>query len=172
MFCVCLCVCALCVCACVVCLNIFERFSGTIAASFNGHSHKDELILYHALDDPTEPIGVAWNGGSLTTFSDTNPNYKVYTVDAQNFVSWFFPIWNIFLNESRTIWQISTFSFINWNEQTHATLITITIYLRTIVILGFVPIVTSSDWWTEGLKDKRSKASRNYTSLNSISQMM
>jgi sphingomyelin phosphodiesterase len=62
--------------------KIIERYARTIKAQFNGHSHVDEFNLYYSKtpgDSP--PVSVAWNGGSLTTFSELNPNYRVYEVD-------------------------------------------------------------------------------------------
>lgn len=65
------------------------RFSSTITATFNGHTHNDEMIVYFDESDK-ESIGVAYNGGSLTTYSDLNPNYRIYDIDSSNFVSFSF----------------------------------------------------------------------------------
>lgn len=63
-----------------------ERFENTITAVFNGDSHNDEYVVFHHADEPTRAVAVAWNGGSLTTFSNHNYNYKIYSVDGENFV--------------------------------------------------------------------------------------
>ncbi|GJQ65201.1 hypothetical protein Trydic_g7339 [Trypoxylus dichotomus] len=73
--------------------RIIQRFSATIAGIFNGHTHTDELILYHSSEDPNLPINVAWNGGSLTTFSDKNPNYKVYDIDGGTYEVLDYDVW-------------------------------------------------------------------------------
>uniref|UniRef100_A0A182Q2M8 Sphingomyelin phosphodiesterase n=1 Tax=Anopheles farauti TaxID=69004 RepID=A0A182Q2M8_9DIPT len=65
--------------------KIVARFAHIIAAQFNGHSHVDEFNLYYARDDPTRPVSVAWNGGSTTTFTKLNPNYKVFQFDPVSF---------------------------------------------------------------------------------------
>lgn len=59
-------------------------------AEFNGHSHNDEFHLYFAHEDPKRPSMVAYNGGSLTTYSDLNPNYRLYRVNASTGVSMYF----------------------------------------------------------------------------------
>lgn len=51
---------------------------------FNGHTHYDEFNVFYK---DKEPINVAYNGGSVTTYYYMNPNYRVYTVDPQNYVS-------------------------------------------------------------------------------------
>ncbi|XP_035778474.1 sphingomyelin phosphodiesterase 1-like [Anopheles albimanus] len=67
--------------------KIVERFAHIITAQFNGHSHVDEFNLYYprASVDPLRPISVAWNGGSTTTFTKLNPNYKVFLFDPVSF---------------------------------------------------------------------------------------
>ncbi|XP_026274503.1 sphingomyelin phosphodiesterase [Frankliniella occidentalis] len=62
--------------------KIVDRFSATISAHFNGHTHVDDLVLFY--DQNGRPNNVAYNGGSLTTYSDVNPNYKLYLVDGKN----------------------------------------------------------------------------------------
>jgi hypothetical protein len=39
------------------------------------------------MEEPTHPVSVAVNGGSVTPFSDLNPNYKIYTVNSATYVS-------------------------------------------------------------------------------------
>lgn len=67
--------------------RIVERFAHIIEAQFNGHSHVDEFNVYYRKDDPAVAVNVAWNGGSTTTFTRLNPNYKVFYVDRDSFVS-------------------------------------------------------------------------------------
>nr|CAD7195606.1 unnamed protein product [Timema douglasi] len=61
--------------------KIVDRFENTITAQFNGHTHKDEFQIFYSLDNVTRANNVAFNGGSGTTYSDVNTNYKVYTID-------------------------------------------------------------------------------------------
>lgn len=66
-------------------VKIINRFSHLIKAEFNGHTHNDELVVFY--NSNTKYQNVAWNGGSITTYSRLNPNYKVYTVNSSNYVS-------------------------------------------------------------------------------------
>jgi sphingomyelin phosphodiesterase len=63
------------------------RFENTVTAIFNGHTHNDHFHVYYSNDEPTRPISVAVNGGSVTTFTYLNTNYKMYSVDTANYVS-------------------------------------------------------------------------------------
>jgi len=63
------------------------RFENTITAIFNGHTHNDHFHVFYADDEPTRPISVAINGGSVTPFTNLNPNYKTYSVDTATYVS-------------------------------------------------------------------------------------
>ena len=63
------------------------RFENTITAIFNGHTHNDHFLVYYADNEPTRPISVAINGGSVTQFIHLNSNYKTYSVDSATYVS-------------------------------------------------------------------------------------
>jgi hypothetical protein len=39
--------------------------------------------VFYALEDTGRPNNIAFSGGSGTPYSDANPNYKVYTVEAE-----------------------------------------------------------------------------------------
>ncbi|RZC34304.1 sphingomyelin phosphodiesterase-like [Asbolus verrucosus] len=65
--------------------RIVERFANTITGQFNGHTHKDEFHVYYNSSDTTQAIGVAFNGASVTPFSNSNPSYKFYYVDEATF---------------------------------------------------------------------------------------
>jgi len=65
--------------------RIIDRFENTITAIFNGHTHNDHFHVYYADDEPTRPISVAINGGSVTTFTDLNSNYKTYSMDSATY---------------------------------------------------------------------------------------
>ncbi|XP_030370214.1 sphingomyelin phosphodiesterase-like [Scaptodrosophila lebanonensis] len=62
--------------------RLLERFSGIITGIFNGHTHKDEMNLHYTPEGLA--VAISWNGGSLTPFSNKNPNYRIYEVDPDN----------------------------------------------------------------------------------------
>lgn len=66
--------------------RIIDRFHKTISAQFQGHSEFLGFNVFHKLNDEKFPVNVAWNGGSLATFSGVNRNYVVYNVDPVNYV--------------------------------------------------------------------------------------
>lgn len=69
--------------------RIVDRFSGTIAAIFNGHTHNSQFNVFFKADNLSEAAAVAYNGGSITSYSNLNPNYRVYSADAESFVRLF-----------------------------------------------------------------------------------
>lgn len=62
--------------------RITDRFSDTVTAIFNGHTHGDHFNVYYSVDRPTRAIGMAINGASVTPIGGKNSNYKVYTIDS------------------------------------------------------------------------------------------
>ncbi|XP_025831758.1 sphingomyelin phosphodiesterase-like isoform X2 [Agrilus planipennis] len=64
--------------------RIITRYARNIKAIFNGHTHKNEFELFYNTSESSNPILMAFNGGSLTTYSDLNPNYIVYNADAES----------------------------------------------------------------------------------------
>lgn len=66
--------------------RIVERFWDTISGQFNGHTHKDQFYVFFDQETSSKAINVAWNGGSATSYSNVNPNYRVYTVEPETFV--------------------------------------------------------------------------------------
>ncbi|RZC34305.1 sphingomyelin phosphodiesterase, partial [Asbolus verrucosus] len=65
--------------------RIVERFANTITGQFNGHTHRDEFHVYYNSSEPTQAVGVAFNGASVTPYSSSNPSYKVYHVDQSTY---------------------------------------------------------------------------------------
>ncbi|KAF9815880.1 hypothetical protein SFRURICE_009778 [Spodoptera frugiperda] len=65
--------------------KIVNRFSKTIAAEFNGHTHSDEFKIFYSLTDGS-PINVAWGAGSTTAFTFYNLNYKIIDFDSQTYL--------------------------------------------------------------------------------------
>jgi len=61
--------------------KIITRYESTIMAQFHGHVHCDEFTVYRDANDTTRAVGVGYASPSLTTYSDYNPAYRIYTVD-------------------------------------------------------------------------------------------
>ncbi|XP_011178147.1 sphingomyelin phosphodiesterase [Zeugodacus cucurbitae] len=62
--------------------RIIERYNHIIGGIFTGHTHVDELNVHYS--SKGHAVGVSWNGGSLTTYSNKNPNYVVYQVEPKS----------------------------------------------------------------------------------------
>nr|XP_022899979.1 sphingomyelin phosphodiesterase-like [Onthophagus taurus] len=92
--------------------RILERFSNTITAIFQGHTHHDQWVIFHHIED-NSPIGIVWDGGSLTTASNLNYNYKIYDVDQENFEVLDFESWTFNLTEANLTPNLSP----NWFKQ-------------------------------------------------------
>lgn len=67
--------------------RVIERFKSTIVAQFNGHVEQFGFHLFYEAANISSPVAVAFNGGSLASFSNTNRNYAVYGVNPDTFVS-------------------------------------------------------------------------------------
>ncbi|CAH1999492.1 unnamed protein product [Acanthoscelides obtectus] len=63
---------------------LVRRFAHIIVGQFYGHTHTDELKIFYD-EDYLKPINVGYNGASLTTYEDYNPNYKVMYVDRNTY---------------------------------------------------------------------------------------
>uniref|UniRef100_A0A8B9VBG6 Sphingomyelin phosphodiesterase n=1 Tax=Anas zonorhyncha TaxID=75864 RepID=A0A8B9VBG6_9AVES len=61
--------------------RIVNRFEGTIAAQFFGHTHVDEFEMFYDEETLTRPVSVAFVAPSVTTYINLNPGYRVYEVD-------------------------------------------------------------------------------------------
>ncbi|XP_023936215.2 sphingomyelin phosphodiesterase 1-like [Bicyclus anynana] len=62
--------------------RIVERFSSTIVAQFYGHVHSDDFKIFYK---DGKAFNVAWGAGSVSTYQNLNPNYKIVTFDNDNF---------------------------------------------------------------------------------------
>lgn len=67
--------------------RIIDRFWNTVTGVFNGHTHNDEFNIFYSRTQPSYAINVGFNGGSATTYSHKNHNYKVYYVNSDSYVS-------------------------------------------------------------------------------------
>lgn len=66
--------------------RIVDRFHRTIAAQFNGHTERFGFNIFHQSNNESLPVNLAWNGGSLATYTGVNRNYAVYDVDPVTYV--------------------------------------------------------------------------------------
>ncbi|XP_026518436.2 sphingomyelin phosphodiesterase, partial [Terrapene carolina triunguis] len=58
-----------------------DRFEGTIAAQFFGHTHVDEFEMFYDEETLSRPVSVAFVAPSVTTYINLNPGYRVYQLD-------------------------------------------------------------------------------------------
>ncbi|XP_067889077.1 sphingomyelin phosphodiesterase isoform X2 [Heterodontus francisci] len=61
--------------------RIVNRYEGTIAAQFFGHTHVDEFEVFYDEATLTRAVSVAFIAPSVTTYIDLNPGYRVYWID-------------------------------------------------------------------------------------------
>ncbi|CAB3377350.1 Hypothetical predicted protein [Cloeon dipterum] len=65
--------------------RIINRFQRTITAQFYGHTHFEEFKVVFAPRSRkrplAKPISTSYIGGSVSTYTDLNPNYKIYYSD-------------------------------------------------------------------------------------------
>ena len=60
--------------------KIVNRFERTVTAQFHGHTHDDWFIVYH--NEEGEPSNTAFVAPSGTSYTDRNPEFRVYSVVA------------------------------------------------------------------------------------------
>lgn len=65
-------------------IQLMERFEHIIPAVFFGHTHRDQLKVFYS-QSSKKPILVGYNGGSLTTHLNKNPNYKLFHLSGDNY---------------------------------------------------------------------------------------
>jgi sphingomyelin phosphodiesterase len=61
--------------------EIVNRYENTIAAQFFGHTHFDQFKIYYDLVNTSRAVNIAYITPSVTTYSDLNPAYRIYTID-------------------------------------------------------------------------------------------
>ncbi|XP_062983832.1 sphingomyelin phosphodiesterase [Elgaria multicarinata webbii] len=61
--------------------RIINRFEGTVAGQFFGHTHLDEYEMFYDEETLTRPVGIAFVAPSVTTYYNLNPGYRVYHLD-------------------------------------------------------------------------------------------
>lgn len=67
--------------------KIVDRFHHIISAQFLGHAELFGFNVFHKENNAVAPVNIAWNGGSLATYSGVNRNYVAYNIDPVSFVS-------------------------------------------------------------------------------------
>ncbi|XP_062910870.1 sphingomyelin phosphodiesterase [Mobula hypostoma] len=61
--------------------RIVNRYEGTIAAQFFGHTHVDEFEVFYDEETLSRPLSVVFIAPSVTTYINLNPGYRIYQVD-------------------------------------------------------------------------------------------
>ncbi|CAB4066404.1 SMPD1 [Lepeophtheirus salmonis] len=62
--------------------KIVNRFANTIIAQFYGHTHVDEFVVFY--DQEERPTNVGFVTPSITTYTDVNPSYRIFTMERSN----------------------------------------------------------------------------------------
>lgn len=63
---------------------LVDRYSYIIRGIFGGHSHADELEIFYD-SETEEAINATFIAPSLTTYSNRNPSFRVFEVDADTY---------------------------------------------------------------------------------------
>lgn len=58
-----------------------HRYESTVVGQFFGHTHRDHYQMFYDVADLKRPLGVAYIVGSVTTYPDLNPGYRIYEID-------------------------------------------------------------------------------------------
>lgn len=71
---------------------LMKRFKDTVTAQFYGHTHRDEFRVVYDVDDtispdlkPRNPVAFQLICPSITSYSQTNPSYRIYEVDSYSY---------------------------------------------------------------------------------------
>ncbi|XP_050497864.1 sphingomyelin phosphodiesterase isoform X1 [Diabrotica virgifera virgifera] len=102
--------------------QILKRFQNTIAAQFNGHTHRDQFFIHYDNDtnenNMSTPIGVTFNGGSLMP-DEANPNYKILSIDANSFNVKDFETYTFDLDEANKNQKIDWIKLYSFKDSFH-----------------------------------------------------
>lgn len=65
--------------------SVLSRFEDTIVGQFFGHTHTEiySLTFEDPNDSTSRPTSVIYSAPSLTTYTDFNPAYRIYTIDGE-----------------------------------------------------------------------------------------
>ncbi|XP_078078761.1 sphingomyelin phosphodiesterase isoform X2 [Mustelus asterias] len=61
--------------------RIVNRYEGTIAAQFFGHTHVDEFEVFYDEETLSRAVSVAFIAPSVTTYINLNPGFRIYHID-------------------------------------------------------------------------------------------
>ncbi|XP_076293529.1 sphingomyelin phosphodiesterase isoform X2 [Lasioglossum baleicum] len=95
-------------------IKLVNRYSHIIKAQFNGHTHNDEVAIFY--DSNSVAQNIAWNGGSITSYTKLNTNYKVYDVNGNNYAindyqNWMYDIGTANKNPNKRPTWFKSYSF-------------------------------------------------------------
>lgn len=62
--------------------SLMERYQNVVRAGFYGHTHKEGIALTQAFYKDIN-IGLSFNTGSLSTYTDRNPSFALIEFDAE-----------------------------------------------------------------------------------------
>lgn len=70
--------------------KVINRYESTVTAQFFGHVHSEMFTMFYDDVQFKRPTSVLYAPGSVTTFSDLNPGFRIYEVDGHyNGSSWY-----------------------------------------------------------------------------------
>ena len=64
--------------------KVVNRFANTIVGQFYGHTHTDSFYVQPSESDTEIAAGAAFVVGSVTTYEDLNPGYRIFSIDSVN----------------------------------------------------------------------------------------
>ncbi|CAF0818783.1 unnamed protein product [Brachionus calyciflorus] len=63
--------------------KIINRYNNLIKGQFFGHKHFDSFEMFYDLKDLKKPTSIAYITGSVSTYSNQNPSYRIFTIDQE-----------------------------------------------------------------------------------------
>eukprot|EP01135_Chromosphaera_perkinsii_P003248 Nk52_evm23s239 gene=Nk52_evmTU23s239 len=64
--------------------TVVDRFADTILGQFYGHTHSDSFYVQPKFNDITKGASTAFVVGSVTTYQELNPGYRIFSLDGTN----------------------------------------------------------------------------------------
>lgn len=61
---------------------LIERYQNVIRGEYYGHYHHDRIYVTRSVNS-SKPIAIQYCAGSMTTYTDINPSFRVYTMDSE-----------------------------------------------------------------------------------------
>ena len=66
-------------------IRLMERFGHLIRGQFFGHTHRDEFRVVFSTTNASDPVAFQFISPAITSYSATNPSYRIYSVDPNTF---------------------------------------------------------------------------------------